>query len=88
MAGDISPVNAPFSSGYTFCAPQWTEVRARKKFVSGRSVNGGQMSISTPSFFCSLKCLKKASASSTVQFIFQFPAIRICLTGITPYPPG
>ncbi len=46
IAGEISPVKAPFFSGYTFCAPRDIPAASATGFAAESAVKGGKISIS------------------------------------------
>src|ERR671914_2563063 len=69
MAADTSPVYAPSSSQWTFCA--YTVIPPAT--ASRRDVKGGQMTTSTPGG--GSNAAQKASVSEGVLYIFQLPAI-------------
>ena len=81
MGTDTSPVKAPFGSQYTFCAPTAILVLSKSSTVLAglRSTNGGQMTMSSASghslsYWFDISCVS-TTASPTVLFIFQLPAI-------------
>ena len=77
MRGEISPVYAPFSSKYTFCAPSLMFVPFNKLDAALNAVNGGAIKISTSlmSLTRGMKELMNCSVSSIVFVIFQLAAI-------------
>ena len=77
ISGDISPVNAPFFSWYTFWAPTLILFLFVNSATLLNEVKGGHKITSTftvDSRFSSI-ARTNCSAASTVLFIFQFPAI-------------
>src|SRR5579885_462382 len=78
MPTQISPVNAPKLFSLTFCAPSRMFLVARIALdTDSRAVNGGQTTMSTSFTWptSSVRSLIKVSASATVLFIFQLPAM-------------
>jgi hypothetical protein len=47
MGAEISPVNAPSSSKYIFCAPIFSGEPFAASMVTGRSMAAGKIAIST-----------------------------------------
>ena len=81
IAGEVSPVYAPLSSKYTFCAPSLMFVPSRAALTGIISMAGTQKTTSTLSVFTlSLRRFTSSTASFGVLFIFQFPAIIFFLT--------
>src|SRR5579883_839962 len=80
---DTSPVNAPFSSQCTFCAPKIIGMsRSFKKSEQGtRRVEGGQMTKKRESYMCGdslsaeTRPCKRARLFSREPCIFQFATI-------------
>ena len=74
--GEISPVYAPDTSQYIFCAPRPISVPANIAEIDNKDVNGGQSTRSTPDipWRSGIISATRSLACSTVLFIFQFPA--------------
>ncbi len=76
IAGEISPVYAPFSSKYIFSAPTWMLEPFTASTTGMISIAGTQNTTSTSSFATNgFNSFTKATASLGVMFIFQLPAI-------------
>jgi len=94
IAPEISPVKAPSASQYKFCAPSLTQLPATTLFTSVKQTNVGQITTSQPSNPPSsfLSPPASSTASATVLYIFQFPAmiflliapLRLCPYLFTP----
>ena len=83
IAGEISPVKAPFSSKYIFSAPIWMLEPFAASTTGMISMAGTQKTTSTSSFATSgFNVLTNSTASLGVMFIFQFPAIIFFLAMI------
>ena len=89
MGMEISPVKAPAGSQYTFWAPRAMSTRSNSStvFTCFKSTNGGQTATSTISSQSRSMRLEiswaSTTASGTVSFIFQLPAISF-LRAISP----
>ena len=78
IGAEISPVNAPFSSKWTFSAPILTLLPAVVFTAVSRLVNGTHaMTSILPSAFATSGLIASSSAfaSGRVLFIFQLPAM-------------
>ena len=77
IGAEISPVNAPLSSGCMFCAPSFTTVPSSTRLTPSRAVNGGQTTTSTSFRLPTIPTMSRtrAAASAVVLFIFQLPTI-------------
>src|SRR6266542_5233617 len=77
MPAAISPVWAPKLCSFMFWAPSRRFVLSTALDTSLNAVNGGQMTISTSLMLTSsrLRPVTRSSASATVLFIFQLPAM-------------
>src|SRR6185503_7679101 len=75
MRGDTSPVNGPWSSQWWFCAPSSTDVPASRSATARRHGNEGATATSTSSPDGSASAIwsTRATAKTSVMFIFQFP---------------
>ena len=83
IAGEISPVKAPFSSKYIFSAPIWMLEPFAASTTGMISMAGTQKTTSTSSFATSgFNVLTNSTASLGVMFIFQFLAIIFFLAMI------
>src|SRR4030095_7515333 len=73
----MSPVYAPALCSLMSCAPRRILESRRSLETSHNAVNGGQTTMSTSFMFASsfFRSPTRTSASVTVLFIFQFPAI-------------
>src|SRR5688572_7627488 len=76
MPGETSPVNAPFSSQYKFCAPSPISEFLSNSYTAGMATNGGHNIFSTFEISCNFSLIvnTRSRASAAVLFIFQFPA--------------
>ena len=76
IAGEISPVYAPFSSKYMFSAPTWMFVPLAASTTGMISIAGTQNTTSTSSLTTNgFNVSTNLTASLGVMFIFQLPAI-------------
>src|SRR5438034_11097565 len=84
MPAAISPVYAPYLCSLIFCAPSRMLESRMALETSLKAVNGGQttMSTSLTPFSPRLMPATRSSASATVLFIFQLPAM-ISLRSLT-----
>ena len=83
IAGEISPVYAPFSSKYIFSAPTWMFVPLAASTTGTMSIAGTQNTTSTSSFTTNgFNVSTNLTASLGVMFIFQLPAIIFFLAMI------
>src|SRR5512138_2212108 len=76
IPGATSPVNAPFSSQYRFCAPTPIGEPSSSEATAGIARKGGHTTFSTFEIAPSraLMAETRSRASAAVLFIFQFPA--------------
>src|SRR5205809_3833829 len=84
--GQISPVDAPYSSQYASCAPSNTLDPAITLLTRSRYTNGGAMPTSTPCGAPAAIALARSMAAALVVFIFQLPAtngVRIIILSKT-----
>ena len=77
MPAAISPVYAPKLCSLMFCAPSRMLESEIALDTSPSAVNGGHTTMSTSLMFAvsSFKSRTRLSASATVLFIFQLPAM-------------
>ena len=76
IAGEISPVYAPFSSKYIFSAPTWMLLPLAASITGMMSIAGTQNTTSASSVATSgFNVFTSSTASDGVMFIFQFPAM-------------
>ena len=75
---EISPVYAPASAWWTFCAPTPTSSPASASRTAARHTYGGQITRVTPGSLVRDAIVRARSpASAGVVFIFQLAAITI-----------
>src|SRR6266849_6523298 len=78
MAGEISPVNAPWSSHATFWAPTRIGLVRRMLAISQSMIDGGRTTTSTAGAYRSSagrSAFTNWMTSGAVKCIFQLPAI-------------
>src|SRR6185503_8794388 len=78
MLTETSPVNAPFGSQCTFCAPSLMVLPAISLPTTSSAVKGGARTISRPRSWPTLRArdADRGCASLRVPCIFQLPAMR------------
>src|SRR5215210_2109473 len=83
MRAETSPVNAPSSSQWTFCAATANSVPASSWTATARETYGGQTTTSTAGdSVCSRNATQNSAVSAGPLNIFQLPAISIQRDGI------